>query len=144
MNDVLRPAGLLAVVALAFAMGVSRAAAQDPRPTGSSFRAGVDVISVDVQVIDSDGQPVAGLAPDAFEVTVDGRRRRVLSADFVDTRSSAVPAPAADSPVAVSSSVTTAGEAGTTSGSESLAPRRVYVLAPSAPARKPSREIPPR
>ncbi|ODS53701.1 MAG: hypothetical protein ABS36_13850 [Acidobacteria bacterium SCN 69-37] len=129
MNDVLRPAGLLAVVALAFAMGVSRAAAQDPRPTGSSFRAGVDVISVDVQVIDSDGQPVAGLAPDAFEVTVDGRRRRVLSADFVDTRSSAVPAPAADSPVAVSSSVTTAGEAGTTSGSESLAPRRVYVLA---------------
>jgi VWFA-related protein len=34
--------------------------------------------SVDVMVVDRDGRPVDGLAPDTFTVTVDGRPRRVL------------------------------------------------------------------
>ena len=47
------------------------------------FRGGVDVLSVDVQVVDSAGHPVTGLAPDAFSVTIGGRKRRVISAELV-------------------------------------------------------------
>jgi VWFA-related protein len=47
------------------------------------FRSAVDVVAVDVQVVDSKGQPVAALKPDVFSVTIDGRRRRVVTADLV-------------------------------------------------------------
>src|SRR6185503_10444281 len=33
------------------------------------------------------GQPVTDLTPESFEVTIDGKRRRVISADLVDVRS---------------------------------------------------------
>jgi VWFA-related protein len=59
-------------------------AAQKPTPT---FRSGLDVIAVDVQVSDRNGVPVAGLGPDRFAVTINGRRRRVLSAELVESRS---------------------------------------------------------
>lgn len=48
------------------------------------FKGGVDVLSVDVQVVDSAGHPVVGLGPDAFTVTVAGKKRRVVSAERVD------------------------------------------------------------
>ena len=57
-----------------------------PKPT-PTFRSGLDVIAVDVQVIDRNGVPVAGLGPEKFEVTVNGRRRRVLSAELIESRS---------------------------------------------------------
>src|SRR5215831_2406612 len=50
------------------------------------FRSSVDLIAVDVQVIDRDGHPVLGLPLDRFAVTIDGRRRRVVSAELVDYR----------------------------------------------------------
>ena len=56
--------------------------AQATRP--QTFKSGVDVIAVDVNVVDRNGQPVKGLTPEQFEVTVDGRPRRVLSADFLN------------------------------------------------------------
>jgi VWFA-related protein len=56
---------------------------QKPIPT---FRSGLDVIAVDVQVIDRNGMPVSGLGPDKFAVTINGRRRRVLSAELVESR----------------------------------------------------------
>ena len=59
-------------------------AAQKPTTT---FRSGLDVIAVDVQVVDRNGVPVSGLGPDKFVVTVNGRRRRVLSADLIESRS---------------------------------------------------------
>lgn len=49
------------------------------------FRSGVDVVTVDVQVIDKEGFPIAGLTPDKFHVTVDGRARAVVSAALVGT-----------------------------------------------------------
>lgn len=55
----------------------SIAAAQQP-----TFRAAVDLIAVDVQVIDRSGEPIDTLSPEHFEVTLNGRRRRVVSADF--------------------------------------------------------------
>jgi VWFA-related protein len=48
-----------------------------------TFRATVELIAVDVQVVDNDGAPLSHLRPESFEVTIDGRRHKVVSADFV-------------------------------------------------------------
>lgn len=69
---------IAAAVALATAYPVVRAQ-QAP-----VFRSSVDLIAVDVQVVDRDGMPIANLTPDQFEVSIDGQRRRVVSADFVE------------------------------------------------------------
>jgi VWFA-related protein len=47
------------------------------------FRSTVDVIAVDVQVVDRDGNPVERIAPDAFEVSINGQKRKVQSAQFL-------------------------------------------------------------
>ena len=47
------------------------------------FRSGVDVVTVTVSVVDRNGRPQTDLAPSQFEVTLDGRPRKVVSADFV-------------------------------------------------------------
>ena len=59
-------------------------APQKPTPT---FRSSLDVIAVDVQVVDRQGVPVTGLGPEKFDVTINGRRRRVLSAELIGSRS---------------------------------------------------------
>lgn len=51
----------------------------------ATFRSTVDLIAVDVQVVDSDGRPVVGLGPGTFEVEINGKRRKVVSADFIDS-----------------------------------------------------------
>ncbi len=48
-----------------------------------TIRSGVEVLAIDVQVVDKDGYAFPGLAPADFEVTIDGRRRRVASVDLV-------------------------------------------------------------
>lgn len=50
--------------------------------SAQTFRGSVDVIVVDVQVRDRSGRAVPTLGPDDFEVTLDGRPRRVVSATF--------------------------------------------------------------
>jgi VWFA-related protein len=47
------------------------------------FRSSVEMIAVDVQVIDSVGNPIGQLGPESFEVSINGKRRRVASAQFV-------------------------------------------------------------
>src|SRR6476619_4277509 len=47
------------------------------------FRSKVDVIAVDVQVVDGEGYPIGRIGPDAFSVTINGQRRKVVSAQFV-------------------------------------------------------------
>jgi VWFA-related protein len=80
-------AGLLALPAAAVAGGPAASprqhSAQD-RP--SPVRVAVDIIPVDVQVLDRDGRPVLGLGPEKFAVTINGQRRRVISAEFIQTR----------------------------------------------------------
>lgn len=49
------------------------------------FRAGVDLIAVDVQVVDNDGRPIPALRPQDFEVSISGKSRRVASAEFVES-----------------------------------------------------------
>lgn len=63
----------------------------------AAFRAGVDLLTVEVTVVDRDGAPVRDLGPADFAVKVDGRARKVVFADF---RGSSVP-PAEAGDVAV-------------------------------------------
>ncbi len=48
-----------------------------------TFRSGVDLVTVDATALGSEGQPLTDLGPDDFRLTVDGRPRRLLSAQFV-------------------------------------------------------------
>ena len=50
------------------------------RPT---FRAGVDLIEVDVTVVDGDFHPITDLQASDFIVTIDGESRRVAQAQYV-------------------------------------------------------------
>jgi VWFA-related protein len=65
-----------AIVAGALLLSAAPAA---QRPT---FRSAVDLIAVEAQVVDETGTPVSAMTPADFEVSLNGRRRRVVSADF--------------------------------------------------------------
>jgi VWFA-related protein len=54
---------------------------QEPAPP--RIRVAVEIVPVDVQVIDRTGRPVPNLGPDKFTVTINGKRRRVVSADRI-------------------------------------------------------------
>lgn len=86
----------MAVVMLAVITTVAGAGQAPAAPAAST-------LEIDVQVVDRDGQPIAGITPDKFNVEVNGRRRNVIAARLVDS---------------------TAGL-----GTESLEGRRVYFLA---------------
>jgi len=83
---------------LALALGLP-VAAQSPAPP--SFGTGTEIVAVDVGVLDRDGRPVTGLAAADFALTVDGKPRALLSAEFVGFDERAVPAraPAGPEPV---------------------------------------------
>jgi VWFA-related protein len=70
------------------------AAAQEPQPPRATFKSTVDLVQVDVSVVDKDGRPVADLAGQDFSLTVDGRPRRIASAEYVSIANTAAPAPA--------------------------------------------------
>jgi VWFA-related protein len=88
----------IATLLLAFVAGFTGAAwaqsaDQAPKP---SFSSSVDIVSVDVNVVDQQGKPVRDLGRDDFTLTVDGRVRRITSAQFLSVEgangSSAAPA----------------------------------------------------
>ena len=56
------------------------------------FTSGVDLIAVDAIVVDKNGHPITGVKPEQFEVTVDGKPRRVVSAEFLEFTSRDRPA----------------------------------------------------
>jgi VWFA-related protein len=75
---------ILAYAALVAAQGTSAAKPQRPdQDAPTPFRVAVDVVAVDVQVIDKTGRPVPDLGPEKFTVTINGRRRRVVSAEQI-------------------------------------------------------------
>jgi VWFA-related protein len=73
---------LLSVATLtAASLGIVHARGQQqPPPT---FKSGVDLVVLDVSVVATSGVPVSDLAPGDFTVLVDGRPRRVASAQFL-------------------------------------------------------------
>ncbi|MGH9201529.1 MAG: VWA domain-containing protein, partial [Vicinamibacterales bacterium] len=83
---------LPASVAIAFITAValsaqsgSAPAPQEPpvQPQTPVFRAGVDLLSVDVTALDSNGRQVTDLTPNDFIVEVDGDVRKVATAEYV-------------------------------------------------------------
>ena len=63
------------------------------------FRVGIDQLRVDVQVVDSTGEPIPTLRLEDFDVAIDGRPRRVASAELV--RYAAAAPGAAEAAVAI-------------------------------------------
>ena len=56
---------------------------QSQQPT---FRAGVDLVTIDVAVFDGDGRPVPGLGADAFEVKLNGKMQPVKLVSYLEAR----------------------------------------------------------
>src|SRR5687768_6333293 len=59
------------------------AQATPPDPQQPTFRTGVDLVTVDVAVVNSRGNPVEDLRAPDFEVKIDGQVRRVVSAELI-------------------------------------------------------------
>ena len=101
------------VATAGLAVLLSSAAAQQTsqQPTPPVFRAGVDLVTVDVAVVDKGGQPVRRLAPADFTVIAGGRARRIVAANFVEMspRQSRSGASTASIPAATSNSGLPAG-----------------------------------
>ena len=95
----------LTVVAAVF-METAAGTQQQQQPP--AFRSGVELVSVDVQVVDKRGQPITGLKPEQFEVTIDGRRRQVVSAQLIDA---ATGTPHASNPPATDGSASPSAKA---------------------------------
>ncbi len=64
-------------------------------PVAPQFRSRVDVLHVEVSVLDPSGQPVRDLQASDFTVTVDGRPRKVLFAQFSGAFADTATGPAA-------------------------------------------------
>jgi len=86
-------AAVLALALLSLTI-VATATAQEPQAAQPTFRSTVDLVPVDVNVIDKDGRPVSDLAAGDFTLSVDGKPRRIASAQFISvTRSLETPPP---------------------------------------------------
>src|SRR4026209_2829522 len=55
---------------------------QEPQQP-QTFRSAVDLVPVDVNVIDRSGRPIADLKAQDFSLKVDGKLRRIASAQFI-------------------------------------------------------------
>lgn len=77
---------------------LSLAVAAQERQAPPVFPTTRDVVAVDVSVVDGQGRPVKGLGADDFVVTMDGRPRTVLSAEFVDLSGEGTREPPPQSP----------------------------------------------
>lgn len=75
----------LATVAAAILLSAALLSAQAPQPPATQpvFRAGVELVSVDVTALDANGRQVIDLAAGEFLVEVDGDPRQVVSAEYV-------------------------------------------------------------
>lgn len=74
--------GLAARLLCSTALGAVAAVtvASQPLPT---FRAGIDLVTVEAAVLDDEGRPVEGLGSDDFRLKVDGQLRPIVSVEFV-------------------------------------------------------------
>jgi VWFA-related protein len=91
MKAVTGVVGLTATLAIgALAVTFAQDPPQQPAPT---FRLAVDRVPVDISIIGDDGRPITGLTATDFALDVDGRPRRIVSAQYVSSvRESAPPA----------------------------------------------------
>jgi VWFA-related protein len=91
--------GCLVILAASSLRAQERPPAEAQPP--QRFRSGIELVALDVTVVDHAGTPVDGLTPADFTVKVDGKPRRVASAQFISfhppapTTSAGAPAGAA-------------------------------------------------
>ena len=99
MRPVIRHAvSFFGAILLAWSVPFAAGAQESP---SNRIKVSVDVIAVDVQVIDRSGHPVPNLGPEKFTVTINGKRRRVVSAEHIgDTAGSDTEGPAGTSAAA--------------------------------------------
>lgn len=76
---------------------IAALAAAGPQDDKQTFRSSIDLVRVDVNVLDRNGAQVTGLGAGDFTVTVDGKPRKVLSADYVSAERRGETAPASQS-----------------------------------------------
>lgn len=74
---------LSTVEGLALSGVAGPAAAQEQPAPRTTFRSTIDLVPVDVNVVDKNGRPVPDLAAGDFTLEVDGRPRRIASAQFI-------------------------------------------------------------
>jgi VWFA-related protein len=87
-------AGTVMQVAHTSAAGQAASTSPSSKPPGQAiptFRAGTDLLTLDVSVLDRDGRPVEGLTPADFTVKIEGKGRQVVAAELVKADA---PAPA--------------------------------------------------
>src|SRR3954447_24418783 len=87
---------ILAAVLLSSTAADAQTPAQQPTPR---FSTSIDVVSVDVNVVDRNARPVRDLEAGDFTVMVDGRPRKIVSAQFISVTApagAAAEAPATD------------------------------------------------
>jgi VWFA-related protein len=106
---------------LAGILGLSLTLGAQQQPT---FRAGVDLITIETQVVDDAGNPVRGLRPEQFQVSINGRRRPVAFAQFVELTTAAARVAPAEPGVTAS-----AGAQGAAGAAAPDADGRIYMLA---------------
>jgi VWFA-related protein len=87
-----RTAGIVAAMTVG-SLAVLGAQQGGQAPT---FRSGVELVTVDVGVVDRQGQPIRDLGPDDFVVNVAGQTRRVVTAEFIDAAAQAARTHATD------------------------------------------------
>jgi VWFA-related protein len=85
--------GGITAIALAAVPAVMSALPGEARQQ-PQFRASTEIISIDTHVVARDGAPIDGLTADQFDVEVDGRRRPVVSAEFLRATGPAAAVPA--------------------------------------------------
>jgi len=93
-----RPGAALAALLVVLASGTPGAQqpAQPPQtPPQPVFRSGVETLPLDVTVVNGRGEPIRDLIASDFTVRLDGRARRVLSAQWVPAATVATSATAA-------------------------------------------------
>ncbi len=73
----------MTAAALSAQSGSAPAQPAPAQPQTQVFRAGVDLLSVDVTALDNNGRQVADLTPADFVVEVDGDARKVATAEFI-------------------------------------------------------------
>jgi VWFA-related protein len=115
------------LVAWLLALSTSVIVCADQAPT---IRSATDLFRVDVDVIDRDGNPIAGLTPDQFDVEIAGRKHAVQIADFVVFRPGSQAAPLPPSPT--TSSPTTSASTPTADR-----PQRLFMIAVDAQSFRP-------
>jgi VWFA-related protein len=74
---------LITVVAATAVLATGTGRAQDTPQTTPSFRSGVEALPIDVTVVTDRGEPIRDLIVPDFTVRIDGRPRKIVSAQWV-------------------------------------------------------------